>query len=299
MDPSSKERSHKKDKKSSKETRSQKSKESVEEHHSSSKEKREEEPQKFMPKKKNLQIEVIDHPEADVEQENLESGDGSYYEEEVEEETDPNQYSEQEPNHREGTDNDAKYSDSMEANPGQPVQSLQSFGNKSKKSDSNEDSHEKHKIKQNAKNADNGKPAISQSHLDSFVKKKADPLNKTQKLDEEVKKKIPQQVHEDSSGEEYEQDGEVDEEEEVQPKDQIDDELVLKQQREAEELLEDTNKQIEQEDENDEESVGEGEEDEVEDIAQLAKDNRIGEMPPPEDEEEEDEIENPIISKGK
>ena len=55
---------------------------------------------KCMPKK-NLQIEVIDHPEANSKAEQIENGEGSFVE------SDPNQYSEQEePNHRKGTENE-------------------------------------------------------------------------------------------------------------------------------------------------------------------------------------------------
>ena len=68
--------------------------------------------------KKNLQIEVIDHPEADAVAEHVENGEGSL------EETDPNQYSEEvEPDYRRGTDNEE-----YQNNNGGQQESYKSFG---------------------------------------------------------------------------------------------------------------------------------------------------------------------------
>ena len=257
---------------------------------------KQEQQEQAMPKKKNLQIEVIEHPDADVEAENVESGDGSEYEA-----TDPNQYSEQnEPNYREGTENeghydqDEQYSDSMEGNTGQPKQSLQSFGNKSghveSEGEEEEEEQEHHKIRQNAKNAKNGISGIGEHHLNDFVKKKKDPLNKTTKLT----KNAP--AEEEAVSDEGEQDLEYTEEDNEYAEDKIDDELVLRQQREAEQLLEETKKTI-YEDEQQQVSQ-EDEEDEVEEIAKMAEENRVNEGDP-EEEEEEDELENATMNNGK
>lgn len=228
---------------------------------------------KHMAKKKNLQIEVIEHPEASAEAENMESGDASGYEQ-----TDPNQYSEQEePNHRKGTDNEPEqYQDSMEAADGQNKQSYQSFGNQDSQADQDAPSSEEHKIRNNAKNA-KIKNKINEGLLNDFIQnKKKDSFEHTQKVH-----------HEEGEGEEYT--------EEEPDEDKIDDDLVEKQQREAEELLNEANQAV-HEDYQEDASIEE-EEDEVEEIAKQAEENKIEEMNP-EEEEDEEEIEDASVSKG-
>lgn len=127
-------------------------------------------------KRSNLQIEVIEHPEADAKAEPLESDGGSAFVE-----SNPNAYSESyEPNHRRGTEKDyeqhdgeldeegeAEYSDSLED---APKRSLQSFGKNSGRRDERRSVDEENKIKQNAKNARNGGTGISDGMLSDFVK---------------------------------------------------------------------------------------------------------------------------------
>lgn len=200
-------------------------------------------------KQNNLQIEVIDHPEAYMEAEHVQEGTGSSYEP-----AEGEQYqlsSQQEPNHRQGTDHenfgqqpgepregytdeyevepegDHEYQDSME-DP-RPKRSMQSFGqNSAGHHPSFEGDGDKSRIKSNAKNASNG--GIDESHMQDFMNKlnKSDKLNKTTKI-----------------GTSHEEEGKHELESEEQPRseiddEQIDDELVRKQQQEAEELLEET-----------------------------------------------------------
>jgi hypothetical protein len=236
------------------------------------------EPEKLMAKKKNLEIEVIEHPEADEEAEEIGSESGSNYEE-----TDPNQYSDQvEPNHRKGTEDDQhKLSDSMEGPGG--AQYHQSFGNQPSNEDSEEQVEEGHKIKQNASIADN-KSKIDNNLLNDFVKKKGnDRFNQTTKLRDD--QDAPDNTEEDEQ--QYS--------EEVLEDDKIDDDLVERQQREAEELLEETKKTM---NEDDQDQSLEEEEDENEEIAKMARENRINEMNP-EEEEEEDENEQADATVGK
>jgi hypothetical protein len=229
-----------------------------------------------MPKKKNLEIEVIEHPQADEEVVEVESGTDY-------QESDPNLYSSQvEPDQREGTDNDEhNLTDSMEGPGGGQCQS---FGNSPSRPDTEELSEEEHKIKHNAGMSEI-KAKIGDSHLNDFVSKRGnkDKFNKTTKL------RNGHEVLENT-----EEDG-LQYSDELPDDEKVDDDLVEKQQREAEELLEETKKTMNEEDQD--QSLEE-EEDEVEEIAKMAKENRINEMNA-EEEEEEDEIEQTAINSGK
>jgi len=209
-----------------------------------------EDSKKGMPKR-NLQIQVIEHPDANQKVEEEAVGDGSEYVE-----SSPQLPSEQnEPNHRQGTlgqqnNDDAEgedyyeeeyeeeedeaenneYADSMDDNIRK--QSIQSFGQDSGRK-RGKPKVEEGKIKQNATNG-----GIQAHHLNDFVKKSKvnqdkDPMNKTTKL--EIRRK---EEDEHIENQEIEQDKEeyVDDADEGMQ----DDELILKQQREAEELLEET-----------------------------------------------------------
>lgn len=234
--------------------------------------------EKIMPKKKNLEIEVIEHPEADEEAVEVKSGSGSNYEE-----TDPNQYSDQaEPNHRQGTEDDQqKLSDSMEGPGG--AQYHQSFGNQPSHEESDGQEEDGHKIKQNASIADN-KSKIDNNLLNDFVMKKGNErFNKTTNLKDAHNE--PNNTEEDEQ--QYS--------EELPEDDKIDDDLVERQQREAEELLEETKKTM---NEDDQDQSLEEEEDENEEIAKMAKENRINEMNQ-EEEEEEDENDQTDAPPGK
>lgn len=294
MDPVEKERPKKESISRPKPKKPNNSRESNDQQDPKRREPSEDEAQKYMPKKKNLQIEVIEHPEADDVREA--SGDASATHSEYEE-TDPNQYSEQEPNHREGTENEGKYSDSLDGNnPAGQVQSLQSFGNVSKKTESENGEGEEYQVDANPgfKNASNG---ILQSNLDSFMNKKSDSHKKPTNADNDKMDMRDQQydaqeyTHEDDRPEEQTLEGEFDQEGE------FDDDLVKRQQMEAEELLEETKKTI-NEDEEDQDVSIEEEEDEVEDIAQMAKENHIDHVDQEEEEEDKDELENPTICNG-
>lgn len=237
-------------------------------------------------KKKNLQIEVIDHPEADTKAEKLESGEGSEYEQ-----TDPNQYTnEAEPNHREGTkqensdedveveyeeeeeENEEEYTDSMEDN--KPKGSLQSFGKQSDK--------KPHKGREDVKVATNDKPqtsGIQAAHLNEFMNKNRE--GQVEPTESEAEGEGNLQYTEDMD------DG--------QDEDRIDDDLVAKQQREAEALLEETKNAINEEEQ---QVTQEEEEDEVEEDEKLAKENKYEDDLEIEEDEGESDVDHPTTSKG-
>lgn len=220
------------------------------------------EAEKFMAKKKNLQIEVIDHPEADSKAEQIAKGDGSVVN------TDPQQYSEQEePDYRKGTENEEfeeeeyeeEYEEEVEEEPQNP--SYKSFGEP-----------QEAEAPEGPQVAAEGASKISAGLMQEFMQKKED-FNKTTKFEGDQQ----------PSFENREYTEEIEQTEESK----IDDDLVEKQAREAEELLEEAQKTM-QEDEHEQSDEEEGEEDEIEDIAKMAKENRIYEMNN-EEEEEEDE----------
>lgn len=245
-------------------------------------------------KKKNLQIEVIDHPDANARAEKLESGDGSGYVE-----SNPNVYSDAyEPNHRVGTagehnqrpseaehEGEEQYSDSMDDN--MPKRSLQSFGkNSARRSDKAEEA----KLKHNAKMAGNGASGISgisDRHLNDFLNKNKskDNLNKTTKLKGGVHA-------DDGEGESGSRDQYSEGEDGVPDDEKIDDELVSRQQREAEELLEEA-KAIREEDQ----ITDEEEEDEIEEDEKLAKDNKYEDELDDAEDEGDDELDQPTVTK--
>lgn len=266
----------------------------------------EEEPKPTM-KKKKLEIQVIEHPEANQKVEDPAIGDGSDY---VESES-PSQV--EEPNHRQGTlgpdpleeaegeyyyeeedeeeegegedrNNTREFKDSMEDKGHK--ESMQSFGNNSGRKKVNTKSEEA-KIKQNAKN----NSGIQAHHLNEFLNKskEKDPMNKTTKFSKD------HQFSGDDDGEgEYmsdnsahhedvEQDGNF--EEDIDDP-LADDEMILRQQKEAEELLQETKKEVEE----DENEISH-EEDEAEEFKHT-EENKFEEEVEPESEEQEDNEEN-------
>lgn len=227
--------------------------------------------EKYMEKKKNLQIEVIDHPEADSKAEHVAKGDGSVLE------SDPNQFSQQEPDYRKGTENEEfeeeEYEEEYEEEEEEPHgQSYKSFGEPQAHEEDPEMQKDPGMIKENAPNS-----KISDGLMQEFMQKK-DDFNKTTML-----AKQDQQPSFENQENYTEEVGQTEES-------KIDDNLVERQAREAEELLEEAQKII-HDDEQEPSDEEEGEEDEIEDIAKMAKENRIYELNP-EEEEEEDEDNN-------
>ncbi|CAI2374472.1 unnamed protein product [Moneuplotes crassus] len=236
-----------------------------------SKDSMEAEAEKYMPKKKNLQIEVIEHPEANSKPEQIAKGDGSVVD------TDPNQYSEQEPDYRRGTGNEefeGEYEEEEEeAEPQQNHEQhrYKSFGDQTPHSD---EEHEIEEPEHRKFDQEGLNSKISNNLMQEFMQNKEE-FNKTTKLSKQDQQ--PSFEGNDQYTEEIEQTEES----------KIDDDLVERQAREAEELLEEAQKTM-QEEEQDPSEEEEGEEDEIEDIAKKAKENRIYELNP-EEEEEEDE----------
>lgn len=253
-------------------------------------------------KKKNLQIEVIEHPEANQKVEEIILGDGSELESE-------------EPNHREGTlgpqpteeaEGEYVYEEESEEEEGDyddqnepiesndddngPKQSLQSFGNNSGRKEKKAKSKvEEAKIKQNAAN----NSGIQAHHLNEFLKKSniKDPMNKTTKLSpdqlsngegeegEDIVESMPNEGDENPDDENFEED---------MDDPLADDEMIRKQQMEAEALLQETRKEVEEVEQDDEPSL---EEEEAEHLKHT-EDNKYGEEIEPEEEEQEDNDEN-------
>ena len=113
-------------------------------------------------------------------------------------------------------------------------------------------------------------------------------LNQTTKL-KEAKRQEPEEKEEIDSKEDY-----SDEPEDDLPDDErIDDELVRKQQKEAEELLEDAKQTINEEDQ----VTNEEEEDEVEEDEKIAKENKYDEENDEGEGNEDEDMEKPTITK--
>ncbi|CAI2374051.1 unnamed protein product [Moneuplotes crassus] len=232
-----------------------------------------------MPKKKNLEIEIIEHPEVNSKPEQIAKGDGSV------EGTDPNQYSQQEPDYRKGTENEEfeeefeeeEYEEEAEEEP-QPHR-YKSFGDPDPQSSGEHQDHEP--VHQEIEH-DEGDSKISNNLMQQFMQNKEE-FNKTSKFNNQDQQ--PSFEEQDQYTEEVEQTEES----------KIDDDLVERQAREAEELLEEAQKTM-QEDEHERSDEEKDEEDEIEDIAKMAQQNRIYELNP--DEEEEEDEENKNITEG-
>lgn len=118
--------------------------------------------------------------------------------------------------------------------------------------------------------------------------KAKDKLNQTTKL-KEAKRQEPEPEDEHESKEDYSDEPEDD----LHDDERIDDELVRKQQKEAEELLEDAKQTIHEEDQ----ITNEEEEDEVEEDEKMAKDNKYEDENEEAEGNDEDDIGKPTNNK--
>ena len=216
--------------------------------------------------KKDLQIEVIEHPEADSHAEQVAVGDGSEYIE-----SEPQQESAiEEPNQREGTlgpqdepenegeeyeveyeeeeeeqehPNNHEYVDSMDDR--QPKQSLQSFG---------QDSGRKNQPDrpQDEDNEGAGGSKIQAHHFNEFMQKKGQDHDRDMREDQQQPSDQAQSDNLDDA--------------------ENDDEMIKKQQQEAEALLQEAadDEELEEIDQ----ISQEGEEDEIEENQKLANENK-------------------------
>lgn len=250
--------------------------------------------------KKNLQIEVIEHPEANSKAEdiavgekidfyghdsnrlstqnepdhrhgtlgaqNIEEAEGEeYYEEEYEEEEDEAENKE--------------YTDSMDDNAHK--EHLQSFGQDEPQND-RKARQEDSKIKQNANNG-----GIQSYHLNEFMDRKSkekDIMNKTTKIHEEKRRRNDSDEPDENSQENNS---------EVIDDALQDDELILKQQQEAEALLEETKKTMQEEDNY---ASPEEEEEEADEDQKIAKENKYEEELDNEEDENDGDSDNVNIN---